>query len=116
MARGKAELGDKTMIDAWTPAVEAAQMAATGGSDPPVGVLEAAAEAAETGGAMATDPLVARKGRASYLGSAAQGIATPPAPLQPPCSFARPQLQLQAPPVTREPTPYDGGDSGCIAQ
>ncbi|MET3370792.1 dihydroxyacetone kinase subunit DhaL [Arthrobacter sp. M2012083] len=75
VARGKAELGDKTMIDAWTPAVEAAQIAATGGSDP-VGVLEAAAEAAETG-AMATDPLVARKGRASYLGERSAGHRDP---------------------------------------
>ncbi|MGR0160524.1 dihydroxyacetone kinase subunit DhaL [Paenarthrobacter nitroguajacolicus] len=75
VARGKAELGDKTMIDAWTPAVEAAQQAAAGGSDP-VGVLEAAAEAAETG-ATATDPLVARKGRASYLGERSAGHRDP---------------------------------------
>ncbi|WP_311211751.1 MULTISPECIES: dihydroxyacetone kinase subunit DhaL [unclassified Arthrobacter] len=75
VARGKAELGDKTMIDAWTPAVEAARKAADGGADP-VGVLEAAAEAAETG-AMATDPLVARKGRASYLGERSAGHRDP---------------------------------------
>lgn len=75
VARGKAELGDKTMIDAWTPAVEAAQKAAAAGGDP-VGVLEAAAEAAETG-AVATDPLVARKGRASYLGERSAGHRDP---------------------------------------
>ncbi|WP_159704492.1 dihydroxyacetone kinase subunit DhaL [Arthrobacter sp. 18067] len=75
VARGKAELGDKTMIDAWTPAVEAARTAAAGGSDP-LGVLEAAAEAAETG-AIATDPLVARKGRASYLGERSAGHRDP---------------------------------------
>ncbi|MFJ6453282.1 dihydroxyacetone kinase subunit DhaL [Paenarthrobacter sp. NPDC091669] len=75
VARGKAELGDKTMIDAWTPAVDAAQKAAAGGADP-VGVLEAAAEAAETG-AMATDPLIARKGRASYLGERSAGHRDP---------------------------------------
>jgi dihydroxyacetone kinase-like protein len=75
VARGKAELGDKTMIDAWTPAVEAARKAASGGADP-VGVLEAAAEAAETG-AMATDPLIARKGRASYLGERSAGHRDP---------------------------------------
>ncbi len=75
VARGKAELGDKTMIDAWTPAVEAARKAAAGGSDP-LGVLEAAAEAAETG-AIATDPLVARKGRASYLGERSAGHRDP---------------------------------------
>ncbi|SDX30844.1 dihydroxyacetone kinase DhaL subunit [Arthrobacter sp. yr096] len=75
VARGKAELGDKTMIDAWTPAVEAARKAASDGADP-VGVLEAAAEAAETGAA-ATDPLIARKGRASYLGERSAGHRDP---------------------------------------
>lgn len=75
VARGKAELGDKTMVDAWTPAVEAARKAAESGADP-VGVLEAAAEAAETGAA-ATDPLVARKGRASYVGERSAGHRDP---------------------------------------
>ncbi|MFE4196248.1 dihydroxyacetone kinase subunit DhaL [Paenarthrobacter sp. NPDC056912] len=75
VARGKAELGDKTMVDAWTPAVEAARNAAAGGADP-LAVLEAAAEAAEAG-AVATDPLVARKGRASYLGERSAGHRDP---------------------------------------
>jgi dihydroxyacetone kinase-like protein len=75
VARGKAETGDKTMIDAWTPAVEAAQNAASNGSDV-LAVLEAAAEAAEVG-AVATDPLVARKGRASYLGERSAGHRDP---------------------------------------
>ncbi|PRB38704.1 dihydroxyacetone kinase subunit L [Arthrobacter sp. MYb23] len=75
VARGKAELGDKTMIDAWAPAVEAAEQAAASGADA-LAVLEAAAEAAETG-AMATDPLVARKGRASYLGERSAGHRDP---------------------------------------
>ena len=66
VARGKAEPGDKTMIDAWTPAVEAAQKVAADGGDA-LAALEAAADAAESG-AEATEPLVARKGRASYLG------------------------------------------------
>ncbi|WP_284979425.1 dihydroxyacetone kinase subunit DhaL [Arthrobacter sp. fls2-241-R2A-200] len=74
VARGKAEPGDKTMIDAWTPAVDAARnAAATGG---PLDVLEAAAQAAEAG-ATATDPLVARKGRASYLGERSAGHRDP---------------------------------------
>lgn len=73
--RGKAEVGDKTMIDAWTPAVDAAAAAADGGADE-AAVLEAAAAAAETG-AEATDPLVARKGRASYLGERAVGHRDP---------------------------------------
>lgn len=75
VARGKAEVGDKTMIDAWTPAVEAASKAAASGLEA-LAVLEAAADAAEAG-ARATDPLVARKGRASYLGDRSAGHRDP---------------------------------------
>jgi dihydroxyacetone kinase-like protein len=74
VARGKAESGDKTMVDAWTPAVEAAMAAASDGDT--LSVLIAAAEAAEAG-AVATDPLVARKGRASYLGERSAGHRDP---------------------------------------
>ncbi|MDQ1531161.1 MAG: phosphoenolpyruvate---glycerone phosphotransferase subunit DhaL [Microbacteriaceae bacterium] len=73
--RGKAEAGDKTMVDAWTPAVDAAGAAAEGGADP-AAVLAAAAAAGEQG-ALATEPLVARKGRASYLGERAIGHRDP---------------------------------------
>src|SRR6478609_5931156 len=59
VSRGKAELGDKTMIDAWTPAVNAAA-AAEGSGASPAEILAAAADAAEQG-AVATEPLVARK-------------------------------------------------------
>ncbi|MWV59847.1 dihydroxyacetone kinase subunit L [Rathayibacter sp. VKM Ac-2754] len=73
--RGKAETGDKTMIDAWAPAVEAAQEAvASGGS--PSAALTAAVEGAQRG-SESTDPLVARKGRASYLGERAIGHRDP---------------------------------------
>ncbi|MBF4581475.1 dihydroxyacetone kinase subunit L [Curtobacterium sp. VKM Ac-2865] len=75
VSRGKAEVGDKTMIDAWTPAVDAATTAAQAGESPER-VLEAAADAARTG-AEATEPLVARKGRASYLGERAVGHRDP---------------------------------------
>ncbi|GAA2458705.1 dihydroxyacetone kinase subunit DhaL [Agromyces soli] len=75
VARGKAESGDKTMVDAWTPAVEAADAAAETGADART-VLEAAASAAEAG-AEATEPLVARKGRASYLGERSAGHRDP---------------------------------------
>jgi dihydroxyacetone kinase-like protein len=74
VARGKAESGDKTMVEAWTPAVEAAAAAAADGDT--LAVLIAAAEAAEAG-AVATDPLVARKGRASYLGERSAGHRDP---------------------------------------
>ncbi|NQX10622.1 dihydroxyacetone kinase subunit L [Microbacteriaceae bacterium VKM Ac-2855] len=73
--RGKAAVGDKTMVDAWTPAVEAAQVAAESGAEP-TAVLTAAAEAAAEG-AIATEPLVAHKGRASYLGERAIGHRDP---------------------------------------
>lgn len=76
VARGKAESGDKTMVDAWTPAVDAARAAADGRSTDVLGVLVAAAEAAEAG-AVATDPMVARKGRASYLGERSAGHRDP---------------------------------------
>jgi phosphoenolpyruvate---glycerone phosphotransferase subunit DhaL len=61
-ARGKAELGDKTMVDALLPAVEALEQAA----DVDSGVHDAASAAER--GMRDTIPLVARKGRASYLG------------------------------------------------
>lgn len=62
--RGKAELDDKTMVDAVSPAVDAYDAAAAGGI---VQALTAAADAAAAGRDRVT-PLVARKGRASYLG------------------------------------------------
>lgn len=74
-ARGKATTGEKTMVDAWTPALEAARAAAEAGSDP-VAALEAAATAAEAGAA-ATDPMRATKGRASYLGERSIGHLDP---------------------------------------
>lgn len=75
VARGKAEVGDKTMVDAWSPAADAARdVAAAGGSA--VEALAAAADAAEQGAA-ATEPLVARKGRASYLGERSAGHRDP---------------------------------------
>jgi dihydroxyacetone kinase-like protein len=63
VARGKAEVGDKTMVDALDPAVRAAEKA----TDSVAALLSAAADAADAG-AESTVPLVARKGRASYLG------------------------------------------------
>ncbi len=84
--RGKAEVGDKTIVDALEPAVEAAKEAASGadggGADgggaggSVAAVFRAAAEAAQEG-AESTVPLTARKGRASYLGARAQGHQDP---------------------------------------
>jgi phosphoenolpyruvate---glycerone phosphotransferase subunit DhaL len=75
VARGKAEPGDKTMVDAWTPAIEAAAAAAASDGDVQK-VLDTAAEAAEAG-AVSTDPMLARKGRASYLGERSIGHRDP---------------------------------------
>jgi dihydroxyacetone kinase-like protein len=75
LARGKAEVGDKTMYDAWAPALTAYDEAVAGGSDLR-GALVAAAEAAAKG-RDETVPLVARKGRASYLGERSAGHQDP---------------------------------------
>jgi len=72
--RGKAAPGEKTMVDAWTPAVEAAVAAADNGA-PASAVLAAAAGA--RAGALATTPMVATKGRASYLGERSAGHLDP---------------------------------------
>ena len=74
-ARGKAELGDKTMVDALTPAVEALADSVGNGADLAAG-LRAAADAAAKG-REATTPMEARKGRASYLGERSKGHTDP---------------------------------------
>lgn len=73
--RGKADEGEKTMVDAWAPAVRAAEKAAKDGLAPEA-VLRAAADAAQAG-AVATGPLKATKGRASYLGERSIGHRDP---------------------------------------
>lgn len=73
--RGKAELGDKTMVDALTPAVNSLKQAVESGS-PIASALEQSAEAAKQG-MESTVPLVARKGRASYLGERSAGHQDP---------------------------------------
>ena len=73
--RGKAELGDKTMVDALTPAVSALKQALQD-SQPINNALELSANAAKIG-MEGTIPLVARKGRASYLGERSAGHQDP---------------------------------------
>ena len=75
VARGRAEPGDKTMIDALRPAVDALDTAAADGV-PLAEALQSAAAAAAAG-RDATVPLVARKGRASYLGDRSAGHLDP---------------------------------------
>jgi dihydroxyacetone kinase-like protein len=73
--RGKAALGDKTMVDTLVPAVRALQKSIVEGAD--LGTaLRRSALAAEQG-MQATIPLVARKGRASYLGERSAGHQDP---------------------------------------
>jgi dihydroxyacetone kinase-like protein len=73
--RGKAELGDKTMVDALTPALDALKQALQD-NIPMNQALTNAAEAAREG-MVNTTPLVARKGRASYLGERSAGHQDP---------------------------------------
>lgn len=73
--RGKAEEGDKTMVDALTPAAKGAREAASSGENV-AEVFRAAARAANEG-AEVTVPLIARRGRASYLGARAEGHMDP---------------------------------------
>jgi dihydroxyacetone kinase-like protein len=73
--RGKAELGDKTMVDALTPAVATLKQSIQE-SQPINKALELSAEAARKG-MEGTVPLVARKGRASYLGERSAGHQDP---------------------------------------
>ena len=75
VARGKAAVGDKTMLDALVPAMDALDAALADGAG--LGdALRTAADAAEAG-RDATIPLVARKGRASYLGERSAGHQDP---------------------------------------
>ncbi|MGV9833196.1 dihydroxyacetone kinase subunit DhaL [Nocardia niigatensis] len=75
IARGKAEPGDKTMVDALGPAADALDEQVAGAASARQ-VLDAAVTAAEAG-RDATTPLVARKGRASYLGERSAGHQDP---------------------------------------
>ena len=74
-ARGKAEPGDKTMVDTLVPASAALEAAAAEGV-PAAAALRRAAAAGQRG-MVATIPLVARKGRASYLGERSAGTQDP---------------------------------------
>ena len=75
VARGKPEAGDKTMFDAMAPAVDAMDAALAAGASVP-DAAKAASDAAAAG-RDATLPLVARKGRASYLGERSAGHLDP---------------------------------------
>ena len=73
--RGRAEAGDKTMFDALAPALDALDTALASGSS--LAVALADATAAAENGRDATESMVARKGRASYLGQRSVGHVDP---------------------------------------
>jgi dihydroxyacetone kinase-like protein len=73
--RGKAVPGDKTMLDTLIPGVEALKSAAASGASLP-DALRQAEQAAEQG-MLSTIPMLARKGRASYLGERSAGHQDP---------------------------------------
>ena len=73
--RGKAALGEKTMLDAWAPAAAAAAQAKTQGKD--MGAILDAVAAAAHAGAEATKSMIATKGRASRLGERSLGHIDP---------------------------------------
>lgn len=73
--RGKAQLGDKTMVDVLSPAVTAFEQAIRDNSNTVV-ALEASVTAAEQG-LKQTIPMLAKKGRASYLGDRSIGHQDP---------------------------------------
>jgi len=75
VARGKANPGEKTMVDALTPAVNTAKQALAEGVTAKE-LAQRAAQAAEEG-MKATVPLLATKGRASYLGERSIGHQDP---------------------------------------
>jgi dihydroxyacetone kinase-like protein len=73
--RGKANPGDKTMVDALTPALNMLKAAAADGASLPEALRRSAAAAEQ--GMIDTIPLVAKKGRASYLGERSAGHQDP---------------------------------------
>jgi dihydroxyacetone kinase-like protein len=75
MLRGKANLGDKTMLDTLIPALDTLKDCASHGASLSE-ALQASEKTAEQG-MLATIPLVARKGRASYLGERSAGTQDP---------------------------------------
>jgi dihydroxyacetone kinase-like protein len=75
VARGKAEAGDKTMYDALAPAVAALETGVSDGLDLAAALQLASVAAAS--GRDATTPMLARKGRASYLGERSVGHQDP---------------------------------------
>ncbi len=74
-AMGKSTTGEKTMLDAWVPALEVMKAEAAAGSNANLALIKAASAAKE--GMEKTIPMLATKGRASYLGERSVGHQDP---------------------------------------
>ena len=74
--RGRAQAGDKTMVDAWLPAMKTLRETLDGDNDNTIAALSQAVSAAEQG-MKDTIPMQAKKGRASYLGERSIGHQDP---------------------------------------
>lgn len=74
--RGRAQPGDKTMVDAWLPAMKALRESLDGDNSNTIAALSQAVAAAEQG-MKDTIPMLAKKGRASYLGERSIGHQDP---------------------------------------
>ncbi|MBS9780234.1 MAG: dihydroxyacetone kinase subunit L [Moraxellaceae bacterium] len=72
LARGKASVGDKTMLDVWSPALQVMEEYLSAGNTDVASMLQVATEQADKS-AKATIPMLAKKGRASYLGERSIG-------------------------------------------
>lgn len=107
VARGKAQAGDKTLLDAWLPALDALDAAAASGAS----LEEATASAAAAGdaGRDGTVPLVARKGRASYLGERSAGHLDPGAASSAMALRALADAVANAAPTASSAPPVDDG-------
>jgi dihydroxyacetone kinase phosphoprotein-dependent L subunit len=75
MARGNAELGDKTLLDALAPVTDTIEAGLAAGDDP--GVIVSAAAATARAAADATTPMIAKRGRAAYTGERSIGSPDP---------------------------------------
>lgn len=75
MARGNAELGDKTLLDALAPVTDTIEAGLAARDDP--GVIVSAAAATARAAADATTPMIAKRGRAAYTGERSIGSPDP---------------------------------------
>lgn len=106
---GKATVGDKTMVDALAPAAETLAAESTAGTAPADALPRTAAAAVD--GARSTADILARRGRASYVGEVARGVLDPGAV----AAALMIQAAAAAQNTTGKPSPGDTIDTGWFA-